>query len=155
MRCRHTFPSGVALAVVVSALSASPQQTADDRFLAVEQAWMNALAGRDTVTLEAMLAPEFTIIGAGSPADAPVGDRAEWLQNAGRFPWPRHDVRLIRVHDMGDTAVVHCVLTGEYPPKSITPEGGVLTFLVTDVWVKRSAGWQVLSRHASLAAPKR
>ena len=121
------------------------------RFLTLEQSWMKALSARDMSALEALLAPDFTIIGLGSIAVAPVVGRTEWLINAARFPWPDHEVRLVKVHEKGDLAVVHCVLRATYPPKSITPKGGALEFLVTDVWVKRGAAWHVLSRHASLA----
>lgn len=72
------------------------QNASEDRFLALEKAWMNALAAHDVAALEEVLAPAFTIIGAGSAADGPVGDRAEWPRNAAAFPGLAHDVRLCR-----------------------------------------------------------
>ena len=115
---------------------------------------MDALAKKDAAKLEATLAPEFTIVGVGSTADDRVGDRAGWLRLSGRRPWPRHEVKIVKVNRLDRTAVVHCVLTAEYPPNSITAKGGLITFLVTDVWVERGGRWQVLSRHSSLPAEK-
>jgi hypothetical protein len=89
-----------------------------------------------------------------SATEAPVGDRGEWLRNAARLPSPHHDVRILKVHDLGDVAIVHCVLTGQYPLKSVRPEGGERHFLVTDVWVKSGPAWPVLSRHSSLAVKR-
>jgi ketosteroid isomerase-like protein len=152
MKDRRSILGMLGLLLVCAVPGVSQEATSEDQFLALERAWMAALSAHDSAGLEAMLAPAFTIIGAGSAADAPVGDRGEWLKNAARYPWPHHDVRLVKVHDLGDTAVVHCVLTATYPPKSITPEGGQLQFVATDVWVKRGPRWQVLSRHSSLAA---
>jgi len=116
---------------------------------------MGALAKKDMAKLETILAPEFTIVGAGSTANEMVGDRANWLKFAVRFSWPRHEVKIIKVHNFERMAVVHCILTAEFPPQSITAKGGLINFLVTDTWVKREGRWQVLSRHASLPAEKR
>jgi hypothetical protein len=154
MIARFKVYTVLVLLLVLAAPGASEETVTERRFLALENEWMGALSAQKASALEALLAPAFTIIGTGSPADAPVGDRAEWLKNALRYPWPTHEVRIVKVHDLGDTAIVHCVLTGTYPPKSLTPEGGELAFLVTDVWVRRGAAWQVLSRHSSLAAKR-
>lgn len=134
----------------VAAIRRGREPDAYARFLALERSWMTALAARDLPALERFLAPDFTIIGVGSISQAPVVDRAYWLPHAAQFPWPTHEVRLVKVHERGDMAVVHCVLTATYPPKTVTPEGGELDFLVTDVWIKRGGAWQVLSRHLSL-----
>ena len=144
------------LAALVALTDTAPlpaQESADLRFLRLEQAWMDALAAQDTVHLQRTLAVEFTILGAGSTADQAVGTRAEWLANAARFQWPRHTVRLLGVRPLGKATVVQAVLTATYPPRSITPEGGEITFLVTDTWVERAGRWQAVARHASLASP--
>ena len=60
-------------------------------------------------------------------------------------------MRLVKVHDKGDVAIVHGVLSGTYPLETMATEGGDLRFLITDVWIKRGAAWQVLSRHVSRA----
>jgi hypothetical protein len=126
----------------------APPAVAD--FEALEQRWMDALAERQMSDLEQLLASDFTIIGVGSTPDDLVSDRAGWLANATRFPWPRHTVRHVRTKLLRDTAVVHGVLAADYPPQSITPEGGRMTFLITDVWVWRDGRWQVTTRHSSI-----
>lgn len=145
------------VAVVASLIFAAPvnaQHSAAEQFLELEQGWMDALAKKDMAKLEATLAPEFTIVGAGSTAGDMVGDRAGWVRLAGQRPWPRHAVKIIKVNKVDRTAVVHCVLTAEYPPNSITAKGGLITFLVTDTWVERGGRWQVLSRHSSMPTKK-
>ena len=144
----------VIAASLICAASAGAQRSPEDQFLELEQGWMDALAKKDMAKLEATLAPEFTIVGAGSRADDMVGDRASWLRLAGLRPWPRHEVKVVKVNKLDRTAVVHCVLAAEYPPNSITAKGGLITFLVTDTWVERGGRWQVLSRHSSLPAGK-
>ena len=144
----------VIAACVVSAASSGAQRSAEEQFLELEQGWLDALAKKDAAKLEATLAPEFTIVGAGSTAGNMVGDRAGWLKLSGLRPWPRHEVKIVKVNKIDRTAVVHCVLTAEYPPNSITSKGGLITFLVTDTWVERGGRWQVLSRHSSLPAEK-
>lgn len=149
----------IAYVVVISAgliwaAFVSAQRSPEGQFLELEQGWMDALAKKDMAKLEATLAPEFTIVGAGARVDNMFGDRANWLRLAERRPWPRHEVKVVKVNKLDRVAVVHCILTGEYPPQSITAKGGLITLLVTDTWVERGGGWQVLSRHASLPAAK-
>lgn len=123
--------------------------TAED-FTALEVRWAQALELQDSATLEKLLAPEFVITGVGSTVADPVGDRAEWLANVGRFPWPHHDVSDVRVAAAGDTVVVKCIWSGRYPPQSLTEAGGFIQFLMTDVWIRRDGEWRVLARHSSL-----
>lgn len=142
----------VGLALVVALGGCAHQRPASTPdFAQLEQRWMDALAEKRVAELEQLVASDFTIVGAGSTADDPVGDRATWLSNAVRFPWPRHEVRNVRARILGDAAVVHALLLADYPPHSITPEGGRLTFVVTDVWVWRDGRWQVTSRHSNLS----
>ena len=148
---------GLVIVIAASLIYAAPivaQLSPEAQFLELEQGWVDALAKKDTAKLEATLAPEFTIVGLGSTADDMIGDRAGWLKLSGQRPWPRHEVKVIKVNKLGGTAVVHCILTAQYPPQSITAKGGLITFLVTDTWVERGGRWQVLSRHSSLPAEK-
>ena len=117
---------------------------------------MDALAAKDKEKLEATLAAEFSIIGAGSTLDDVVGERGPWLEVAMQRPWPKHEVRILKVTRFGEAAVVQCVLTGDYPPMPWIPEGGTLRFLTTDTWVHLDRHWQVIARHSSLPpkAPK-
>ena len=67
--------------------------------------------------------------------------------------WMYFDRSDVRVAAAGDTAVVKCVWSGIYPANSLTPEGGVLQLLITDVWVRQGDDWVVLARHTSLPRP--
>ncbi len=144
---------GLVLLFVVPSQSVSPVIDDVEMFGRLERQWMDALAAKDEPTLQRMLAPEFTIVGVGSTADDLAGDRASWLRVGLARPFPPHEVTHVRVTRAGDVAVVQCVLTADYPPKSLTPEGGRVQFLTTDVWVKRGSDWQVLTRHSSLPRP--
>lgn len=145
----------LAVQVVLATGHLHAQGTPEEQFQRLEQQWMDALAQRDSVLLERLLSPNFTIIGVSSPADDPVGDRPLWLRNALRFPWPRHEVRVVHVQLVGNVAVVRCMLRGTYPPQSITPDGGTLQVLITDVWVRPHGDWQVLARHSSFPSAGR
>jgi hypothetical protein len=110
--------------------------------------------------LERLLSPNFTIIGAGSTVENPMTDRAVYLRNALRFPWPRREVRVLDVQLLGNSAVVRCVWRGPDPPPfsvipTPAPEGGIFEFLLTDVWVRGDEDWQVVARHSSVPYPAR
>jgi hypothetical protein len=138
------------LALVFTAVPQAGPTGDEAEFTRLETRWMDALAGKDEATLQSLLAPEFSIIGVGSTTDQPTGDRASWLQVALARPFPRHEVSKIKVTRVGEMAIVQFVLSATYPPKSLTPEGGRLDFLTTDVWARRNGNWQVLTRHSSL-----
>lgn len=142
----------VTLTLTLSAQAAAPASDVEE-FTRLELQWMDALAARDEAVLQRTMAPEFSIVGVGSTPDELATARASWLRVALLRQFPKHEVTNVRVTRLGDVAIVQCVLTGIYPPKSLTPEGGTLTFLTTDVWVSRAGGWQVVSRHSSLPRP--
>ena len=143
-------------ALSVSCASASSPRTPDGEYFAgLEQRWMDALAAKDRATLEELLASEFSIIGVGSTPQDLTTDRQSWLDVGLKRPFPKHAVSNVTVTMLGDVAVVQHVLTGDYPPQSMTAEGGNLTFLITDVWVRRAGRWQVVTRHSSLPLPPR
>jgi hypothetical protein len=119
-------------------------------FTRLETQWMDALAAKDEATLQAILAPEFSIIGVGSTTDDLTTDRASWMRVGLLRPFPKHDVSNLKVTRLGDVAIVQFVLSATYPPKSLTADGGRLDFITTDVWAKRDGKWQVVSRHSSL-----
>ena len=135
------------------ALQAAPAVTDVSEFTRLELQWMDALAAKDEATLQALVGPEFRIIGAGSTVEELTADRASWMRVGLARPFPRHEVNQVKVTRLADVAIVQFVLSGTYPPRSLTPEGGRLDFLTTDVWAKRDGKWQVVSRHSSLPRP--
>lgn len=134
---------------VVAQDTATAAATVEEQFHQRELAWMNALADKNAQSLEAILAPEFSIIGATSSLEDPIGTREAWLSIGLKRPFPRHEVKILNVTTVGDTAVVQAALSATYPPSPFAPEGGPVSFLVTDTWVKRGGNWQVVTRHAS------
>ena len=149
MRVR-VFAIAVIAMIVAITIVARAQEADPPDFLTLETAWAEALAGQNVEELEALLLQEFAIVGANSTIDDALGTRGSWLANAVKYPWPQHEVRVLRVSRDGDTAVVHAVWTADYPPRSITAEGGRLSFLISDTWVLRENSWRVLARHSSL-----
>jgi hypothetical protein len=144
--------ASIAVALIL-ALQSAPADSDVSEFTRLELQWMDALAAKDEATLQALVAPEFRIIGAGSTVDELTTDRASWMRVGLARPFPRHEVSRVKVTRLADVAIVQFVLSGTYPPRSLTPEGGRLDFLTTDVWAKRDGKWQVVSRHSSLPRP--
>lgn len=143
--------------LVLSSGPVHAQGASEEEFLRLEQEWTDALARSDSVVLERLLSPHFTLIGVGSTVENPVVDRPRYLRNALRLTWPRREIRVVDVHLLGDTAVVRCIWRGTDPPafRMPAPEAGIFEFLITDVWVRTDDDWQVLARHASLPSTAR
>ncbi len=122
-----------------------------EEFERLEIAWAEALSRKDVVALDRLVAPEFLVTGVGSSLDDPVGGRTDWLQAVDKYPWPLHQVTDVRIAVAApETVVVKCVWSGHYPPESLTPQGGVVRLLITDVWTLRDGEWKVVARHTSL-----
>jgi len=151
----ETVPPAPAVEAAPAPPVVSPPAATVEQFAALEVAWAGALARKDSAALARLVAPEFLITGVGSTATDPVGGREEWLRNAGLYPWPEHAVRDVRLAAASsDTVVVKCLWSGDYPPQSLTPEGGLVELLVTDVWTLRDGAWVVVARHSSLPRPE-
>ena len=104
---------------------------------------MDAMKARDRATLEAMMAPQFTLGGLGEPERAPLA-RSVWIDNALNH-LKVESVRFDRSRAaiFGDAGIVHAVFTwrGSYDREPFTDR-----VTLVDVWVKRGGRWQVASR---------
>lgn len=114
-----------------------------DDIRALEQEFMEAVAGRDLATLQRLLGPEFTLT-TGRPGSA-VRGRDEWMHiTATRYVIEDFGFDEMDVVDLGSAAVVRC----RYHQRARMDEHDrTQPFLMTDVWSNRSTGWQLVSRH--------
>ena len=111
-------------------------------------AWMDAWRRDDRETLEAILAPEFTLISART--DRPV-DRAAWLALLDTVRAESFHYDDLRVRLFGDAAVVTSRMTQSAVVGGQRWDG---SFLLTDVWIRRHGRWQVVARHSSTPPAK-
>ena len=109
----------------------------------LQHAWMDAWVREDFETLEAILAPEFTLVSARTDR---LVDRAGWLALLDTVKGEAFTYDDIQVDVFGDAAVVHARAT------QVARVGGQRwdgSFVLTDVWVRRDGRWQVVARHSS------
>jgi ketosteroid isomerase-like protein len=112
---------------------------------ALQNRWMQAWLDRDRVVIEAILAPGFHLRSITSDG---LVDRATWIDDAigGRVRGTAFEYSQMRVTVDGDTAVADSLLRFE---GSIDGKDWSTTAWCTDVWSRRSGGWQAVKRHAS------
>jgi ketosteroid isomerase-like protein len=113
---------------------------------ALTREYQAAVAARDVETLERLLAPEFTLT-TGRPGNE-VRGRAEYLEiSAGRYAIDDFGFEELEVIDLGQHAAV---VRSRYVQRgSMDGADRSQPFLMTDVWARRAAGWQLVTRHAS------
>lgn len=93
--------------------------------------------------LEELLAPEFTF----TTGHRGTLDRAEWLETTqSRYVVEEHELEQVDVDLFGDAAVVRSRLR---QLGSMDGERRDLTYLLTDVWIRRDGRWQAVARHSS------
>jgi ketosteroid isomerase-like protein len=105
-----------------------------------------AVAARDVEALERLLGPEFTLT-TGRPGNE-VRGRAEYLEiTATRYAIDEFAFEELEVLELGaDAAVVR----SRYVQRgSMDGADRSQPFLMTDVWARRPAGWQLVTRHVS------
>jgi ketosteroid isomerase-like protein len=113
--------------------------SAEEEFIALEQAWMEAIQRKDLATLDRILAPEYAYTASGQGRRT----RQNWMETVAVYDIEDFTILDIDVRLYGDVAVVlpdyrqTAVVNGE-------PRSG--DFLITDVWVRRDGAWQVVAR---------
>jgi hypothetical protein len=117
---------------------------AEGELVDLQNRWMQAWQDRDRPTLEAILAPEFTLTSARTDRLMP---RDAWL-DAAMTRTANESFRYddFRIEIFTDAAVVKSRLTQR---ATVDGQDWSGTFQVTDVWIRRDARWQVVARHSS------
>jgi len=117
-----------------------------EEIAAREHALMNAWCRKDRAVLEELLAADFEL----SSALGRRLRREPWLEAAMdrlHINWFRFEELEARPVDAaGDVIVVHARVNQRATAEGREWHG---TFLVTDVWVRRDARWQLAARHGS------
>jgi hypothetical protein len=114
----------------------------DEIILRLAHEWMCAGQARDWALLERLVAPAFTMTGA-----AGVARRVAWMRNAAeRMTLESFSYTEPVILGYGDVAVMRWRWT-----QTATLDGKPWNgeFLLTNVWVRREHGWQVVARHST------
>lgn len=109
---------------------------------------MDAFRRGDAAELERIVGDGFLLTSATSNGEL-IGkrgyiDQGLKIVKAGSFKF--HD---LKVRFFGNTAVVNCRIDWK---STWNGKDWNADFLMTDVWVKRSNGWEIVSRHSSYPA---
>ena len=128
-----------------AAQAQAPSATAAE-IAAIEEAWGEAFLNGDRAFLEKLVAPEFKLMRAegGKTIFTP---RSAWFANEGRITFHEFEVRTLDVVDAGDTAVA--TVQGRW---KVSMEGRGTReegFILSDTFVRRGGGWQVIYRHST------
>lgn len=129
-------------ALALASCARGPAEAHDD-FAAYERSWTVAMQQRDSTTLEAIMGPDFRLVGDGIPGEVP---RERWLATT------LHDLTIdsVALHDIfpviqGDTAqvVFRMYWRGDWPgARGHIDE----TTSVTDTWRRSGNRWRVVQR---------
>lgn len=116
-----------------------------DEIERLQRGWMQAWMDGDIAACELILGAEFRL---RSVATDSVIDREEWLRQAasGRIAGTAFVYEEMDVSVVGDTAVT---MSRTRQEALIDGRNWDATLHITDVWVRRNDGWQVIARHAS------
>jgi ketosteroid isomerase-like protein len=110
----------------------------------IQQGWMDAATRRDEPALEAILGDEYVLIS----ARLGIVGREGWLAMGPDYEIQEFEYLESDIHVYGATAVSN----SRYRQRaSFKGQDLSALFYLTDVWVKRDARWQVVTRHSSIA----
>ena len=119
-----------------------PAPTAE--LLALEQLLFSGMHEKNETTLDRLLAAGFVL------RATPDVSRDAWMTDALSLCWGEDsDITDFRSEVVDAVAIVSFLLTSYQDPDTCEP--ATLTALVTDVWIRRDAGWQLAVRHSGPA----
>lgn len=109
---------------------------------AASLAWSEAIRRRDVEAADRILGAEYSLMAPG------LGEmpRAQWLAGLPDYIVHAYAFTDVKVNVYGETAVMRSRYSQSATVFGKDRSGEML---VTDVWVKRAGGWQVVARHTS------
>lgn len=137
----------VAIAMIAQPAAPAPADPAAAEIARLEQQWGEAFVKRDFDVIEALVAPEFRLVGADDDGSHGITLRGEWMKNAKAFVHHGFTVETVDVNRAGDTAVASAkgLWTVSFRPGAPAMP---IRFFVTDTWVRRGGKWQVIQRYS-------
>jgi hypothetical protein len=145
--------SEMTLAVTTAAIAAGVDETARTgaAVIAVDQHWLEAELGGDTVWLDDLLLPEYRSIGADGAVHAKAAIMAHAAKNRGNDEERRKVEAWLQTHPSGQAVVIHvdtAILTF-YDPKLGAAKG----VRSSDIFVYVDGRWHALySQHSAVGA---
>ncbi len=131
-----------------SAQTAAQPDAGQNRILALENAWNQAVQQKDTVALDMLLGTELVYV----DYDGKLMDKATYLasvQSSALHP-TRIVSEFMKVHLYGTAAVV----SGEYRENGLRDgKPYLLRERFTDTWVRGSDRWACVASHSTLIGP--
>lgn len=115
----------------------------------LERDWRDALCARDTDRLQALIHPDFILIGSRSAGPFTM-NRREWLEAV-----EKREVESIELL-VKDESVFDQVMVGTVEARwRVRYLGRTIDdcVLLTDVWIRADDRWQVIRRHSSPLPP--
>lgn len=113
----------------------------------LEREWRDALCKRDTKRLEALVHPDFVLIGTRSTGPFMM-HRQDWLDAI-----QRREVDSIELEIRDSTALPNVMIGTVLARWRLKYLGRIIEdcVVLTDVWVKEGSDWQVVRRHSTPA----
>src|SRR5262249_24942761 len=142
---------------VVRLLSGVNPQVAEVEHVAdvireLENSWNATIKAHDVEGAAAILSPTFCLLTAIEGRPLQKLSRAEWLVMLKKQQLDSLSIDDVHVGVYGNIAVatLRCRQTGRIRESDQHVSGD---FMLTDVWINTSRGWELVERHVSRAAP--
>jgi hypothetical protein len=119
--------------------------TMEQQFIDLETRWMNAWKNKDEATARSLVADEFTLISSLSPGE--LTNKEQWIDKAiHHYACIDFIINRLEARVYNKTAVLNIWFYQDAVANGKDWSGD---FLLTDIWVEKNGGWQVVARHSS------
>ena len=118
----------------------------EQKLIALEHAWANAMQTRDLATLDEMVTKDFFVTIAVESMPIRKTERAQWLASMPNYEIIEMTIDDIQANVYENIGIVNLIWTQHALVNGGERSG---TFFITDIWRKTETGWQVAQRHSS------
>ena len=119
------------------------EHSAEEKLVALEHEWAQAILDNDMDKLERFVGQEYTLAANNFPGGRTRLSRQEWMATVPAYEVHSYEFANVIVNTYEDAAVVLADLELR---ATVLGEDRSGSFAVTDVWVKRDDRWQVVAR---------
>jgi hypothetical protein len=129
---------------LINAIYGQNNDSIKQHFINLETKLMNTWKNKDEATARKLISDDFTLTSSLSTGE--LANKEEWIDKMHHFDCKDFQINNLQVRIYDKTAVVNVWLHQNAVANGKDWSGD---FLLTDIWIQKNNGWEIVARHSS------